>query len=464
MDTLEVNKEYLQAVDPSIAWHYQIIPIEIHNGIEEYAINKEADLEAAKQELQLISGNEVRLTPYPSEVIEKALNKYYFKSKKESISVLAEENFVMKLIEDAKELSCSDIHIERYEDNRRVRFRLDGQLVTRYTIPAEDYPSIINKIKILAKLDIAEKRLPQDGRVLYHTDQYRFDIRVSSLPTLHGEKIVLRLLGSDASDLDINKLGFNTTNLNSYLESVKKPHGIVLISGPTGSGKTTTLYATLGLLNQEHKNIITIEDPIEYTLDGINQVQLRENIGLDFSKALRTFLRQDPDIIMVGEIRDPDTANMAIRAALTGHLVLSTIHTNSAWGIVSRLIDMGIPPYLLATTLNATIAQRLLRKLCTHCKEKRKFNQPIKNPNLNPPIYEYLPKGCSHCFHTGYSGRIAIYEVIAIDDELSLRIKNRDLEINNLLKSKGIGTLANNAYYLFESGETSYEEVYPILN
>lgn len=467
MEYLSLDKEIVQSFDPEKASHYQIVPLHISEKLEEYGIDEKADIDALKAELTLVSGKEIKFKTYPTEVIQKTLNRYFFtKKSSKKVETLQDENFVQKLIEDAHFLRCSDIHVERYEEKCRVRFRLDGQLITRYSISKENYPSIINKIKIMAKLDIAEKRLPQDGRILYDSGQFRFDIRVSSLPTLHGEKVVLRLLGSDASSLDIKNLGFNSTDLDAYLESIKNPSGIVLISGPTGSGKTTTLYATLGLLNQEDKNIITIEDPIEYTLDGINQVQLKENIGLNFGKALRTFLRQDPDIIMVGEVRDPDTANMAIRAALTGHLVLSTIHTNSAWGIVSRLIDMGVPPYLLASTLKATIAQRLLRKLCPSCTEKtpfdkKKVTEKIKHYEL--PDFEFSPIGCEQCFYTGYLGRIAIYEVIPIDEELNLCIKNSELDISKKMKARGIKSLNMNAFDLFVNGHTSFEEVYPIL-
>ena len=267
-------------------------------------------------------------------------------------------------------MGSSDIHFEAFEHTRRVRFRIDGKLLERYVIPTEEYPKIINQLKVKSGLDIAEKRLPQDGRININTPTESYDIRVSSLPTLHGEKLVLRLLSKDAANIQLDNLGFTYEELIRYKNSVKNQNGIVLISGPTGSGKTTTLYATLKLLNTNATNILTIEDPIEYTLDGINQVQLKENIGLNFAKSLRTFLGQDPDIIMVGEIRDVDTANMAVRASLTGHLVLSTIHTNSAWSTISRLIDMGVPSFLIASTLKVSVAQRLVRKLCKHCKIK----------------------------------------------------------------------------------------------
>ncbi|MNE09505.1 putative type II secretion system protein E [compost metagenome] len=339
-------------------------------------------------------------------------------------------------------------------------------MIERYSLSKQEYPALINKIKIMSNLDIAEKRLPQDGRINFHKNQDKFDIRVSVLPTLHGEKVVLRLLSTEATNIELSTLGFSSFDLENYLEGVKRPNGILLISGPTGSGKTTTLYATLKLLNKETRNVLTIEDPIEYTLEGINQVQLKESIGLSFAAALRNFLRQDPDVIMVGEIRDVETANMAIRAALTGHLVLSTIHTNSAWGTVSRLIDMGVPPFLVANTLNTSVAQRLLRLLCPHCKQK----QPFSN-NLYPKQFKafrevsahYLSVGCDKCYYTGYKGRKAVYEVIPIDAELSNKIKSNSLDITESLSSRGVKSLAENAFELFETGETTLEEIYPLL-
>jgi general secretion pathway protein E/type IV pilus assembly protein PilB len=289
---------------------------------------------------------------------------------------------------------------------------------------------------------------------------------VSVLPTLHGEKVVMRLLNNNAGNIALDTLGFSDFDMDNYLQGVKRPNGILLISGPTGSGKTTTLYATLKLLNKETRNILTIEDPIEYTLEGINQVQLKESIGLTFSSALRTFLRQDPDVIMVGEIRDTETANMAIRAALTGHLVLSTIHTNSAWGTVSRLMDMGIPAFLVANTLNTTVAQRLVRLLCPSCKKEEDFEDNQYPKQYRPPLAvkkQFVACGCEECYFTGYKGRKAVYEVIPVDQELAVEIKNANLYIDPLLKDRGIKTISENAFELFATGQTSLEEIYPLL-
>ena len=289
---------------------------------------------------------------------------------------------------------------------------------------------------------------------------------MSSLPTLHGEKIVLRILSKDADRIQLEDLGFTKDELKSYKETIKKPNGIVLISGPTGSGKTTTLYATLKLLNDDKTNILTIEDPIEYTLEGVNQVQLKENIGLDFASTLRTFLRQDPDVIMVGEIRDVNTANMAIRAALTGHLVLSTIHTNSAWATISRLIDMGIPAFLIASTLNVSVAQRLVRKLCEQCKKEQPISIDVFPHHFEIPktlTRHYKAVGCNTCYQTGYQGRKAIYEIIPIKKDIITHIKANELEVDSYLKDHNIATLKSNAIELVASGITSIEEVYPLL-
>ncbi len=472
IDYIALDTATKQLITTDQAWHYRIVPKKYKGSTLELYIDKDCYSEDIENELEVLTGMEIVLEKIDGNIIEKSLNTYYLKKENRKDLLFSKkievnsDDFVIHLIGEAKDLRCSDIHIEVYDEQCRIRFRLDGQLIERHLIKKEEYPSLINKIKILSHLDIAEKRLPQDGRIFYKVSGGQFDIRVSVLPTLHGEKIVLRILGSDASDIDIKGLGFSAQDLANYLEGVRKPNGIILISGPTGSGKTTTLYATLKLLNETTKNIITIEDPIEYTLKGINQVQLKENIGLNFSAALRTFLRQDPDIIMVGEIRDVETANMAIRAALTGHLVLSTIHTNSAWGTISRLVDMKIPSYLLANTLNVSVAQRLIRLLCPHCKRQEPFSmlKLPKNYNTRTEVAEQqIAVGCDKCYHTGYRGRKAIYEVIPVDGVISQKIKNNEYDILSVLKEKKIKTLAENAFDLFRIGDTSFEEIYPLL-
>ena len=453
-----------QLINSNQAYHYQIVPEQAHNGSLSFKTDNPTS--ALKQELEIVFGKSVTLIPESKDNIQKYLATNFRKGNSSQEHLQYSNDFLEKLVLNAKEIGSSDIHFEPYEESCRVRFRLDGKLKSQYVIAKKEYPVIVNKLKIKAGLDISEKRLPQDGRITIKTSHDEFDIRVSSLPTLHGEKMVLRILSKDANHIGLEDLGFTSEELKTYKESIKNPNGIVLISGPTGSGKTTTLYATLKLLNDDRTNILTIEDPIEYTLEGVNQVQLKENIGLDFSSTLRTFLRQDPDIIMVGEIRDVKTANMAIRAALTGHLVLSTIHTNSAWATISRLIDMGIPPFLIASTLNISVAQRLVRKLCDKCKLELPIEVSLFPEQFAMPkqlTTHFKANGCKTCYHTGYTGRKAIYEIIPIKKDLLQHIKNNELEIDAYLKSEHISTLKDNAISLLIEGVTSIEEVYPLL-
>lgn len=465
-DQYYIPADLIQSISSEQAFHYRIVPfLNTDNGI---ILKTDSDsLAGLLAELRIVLDTPVILEPCDTEELQRYLTSNYRISLKKQIHQLNySEDFLEKILIDAQQIGSSDIHFEPYEKRCRVRFRLDGKLIEQFTIPTDKYPTIVNKVKIRADLDISEKRLPQDGRISINTHGNEFDIRVSTLPILHGEKLVLRILSKDSTVIDLERLGFSKKELATYREGLKKPSGIILISGPTGSGKTTTLYATLKELNTEEDNILTLEDPIEYTLDGINQVQLKENIGLDFVKTLKTFLRQDPNIIMIGEIRDAETANIAIRAAQTGHLVLSTIHTNSAWGTISRLIDMGVPSFLIASTLNMSLAQRLVRKLCNNCKSKRSIGSAqfpshfIIPKNLH---YHYHPQGCNACHHTGYQGREAIYEIIPINTKLRVCIRDNQLEIDESLKQSNISTLRDNALVLIKDGLTSVEEVYPLL-
>lgn len=472
MDFIPLEAKHQQLLSAEQAWHYGIIPKASTNDHLEFFIDEKQSVESTREELELLFGKCIVLIPFSSLLINTTLGKYYRRTNSEHRlprTVKNEKNnddFLSKLISEAKRIGSSDIHIESYENRSRIRMRIDGKMIERYDIEKTEYPALINKIKIRANLDIAEKRLPQDGRILFNEDEMKFDIRVSVIPTLYGEKIVLRILNKDSSSIEIEELGFSDRQKQDYLEAVRKTSGIILISGPTGSGKTTTLYATLRILNKEESNIITIEDPIEYTLTGINQVQLKEAIGLTFATALRTFLRQDPDIIMLGEIRDGETAQMAIRAALTGHLVLSTIHTNSAWGTISRLLDMGVPPFLVAGTLNLSVSQRLVRVLCPYCKKAIPFNPsllPTAFNNESVPELMSVPVGCSYCFYTGYKGRRAVFEVIPIEREVAIKIKEGDLNVQPLLAESGIQKMADTAFGLFKQGLTTMDEIYPIL-
>ena len=477
-EPLVIAAELLPLLNAQLAWYYRVVPYSATAHELELYTEPDRATPALAEELEVLLGRPICLRPAPVAPIERTLNKYFRRQNTAgaaapgpaaavSKAVAASDDFLLQLLQEARNLGSSDIHIEVYAAKARIRIRIDGQLVERYHLPRADYPALINRVKIMAGLDIAEKRLPQDGRLfIAATTQQKMDVRVSVMPTLHGEKVVLRLLNNEAVAVELSSLGFHPDDLATYLEGVRRPKGMLLISGPTGSGKTTTLYATLKLLNLESRNILTIEDPIEYTLDGVNQVQLRENIGLTFAAALRTFLRQDPNVIMVGEIRDPETAAMAVRLALTGHLVLSTIHTNSAWGTVSRLIDMGVPAYLVANTLNTSVAQRLLRRLCPECKREEPFSPtlyPRRFTPFRPVAAHFVAVGCEQCHFTGYRGRQAVYEVIPLDEELADHLKANNLNVSHLLTERGIISLAENAFALFERGETTLEEIYPLL-
>lgn len=461
---ITISSEDRHSITSDLANHYRILPKSDDGQQLELYVDESFNTPDAREELELFLGRSITFTAVGAAEIEKALSLYYRKERNVNPNKalnIDRGDFLENLLSEAKSLKCSDIHFEAYEQSARIRFRIDGQLIETYKVEKDNYAELVNKVKIRAKLNITEKRLPQDGRITNDA----FDIRVSILPTLFGEKIVMRLLGQDASNIDLSTLGMQEEELRNYLEAVKKPNGIILISGPTGSGKTTTLYATLRLLNDTRRNIVTVEDPIEYTLKGINQVQLKEDIGLTFASALKSFLRQDPDVIMLGEIRDSETALMAIRASLTGHLVLSTIHTNSAVGTISRLVDMGVPSYLISETLNLSVAQRLVRKLCNDCKVETPFHKedfPMNFAIPYPLEHYYKPVGCNKCFHTGYKGRKAIYEILPVDHPVAELIKNN--AIGKLSeKDENHRSLSDKAFDFLAAGETSLEEIYSIL-
>ncbi|MEI6631721.1 MAG: ATPase, T2SS/T4P/T4SS family [bacterium] len=376
----------------------------------------------------------------------------------------AEEAPVVKLVDliirQAIEEHASDIHIEPYKDRISLRYRIDGKL---YEIPPPAkhlHLPIISRIKILSKLDIAEKRLPQDGAFMVRMEDRPIDLRVSTIPTIYGEKIVLRILDRSAVVLDIGQLGFDMKQLEQMRKAIIAPYGLVLLTGPTGSGKTTTLYAILNEIKGPTKNIITIEDPVEYKLEGVSQVQVKPEIGLTFASALRSFLRQDPDIMLVGEVRDLETAQICIRSALTGHLVLSTLHTNDASSAVNRLIDIGIEPYMVAPSIVAIIAQRLLRKLCPECKEAYEVSEEQKKKlNIKTDLL-YKPKGCSKCNQLGYRGRSCISEVLVVNEEIRDLIGQRVSfqKIRDSAKEAGMQTLYETGLKKVEEGVTSLEE------
>ncbi len=358
---------------------------------------------------------------------------------------------------------ASDIHIETYESHMAVRMRVDGVLREILSPPKALAPLVISRIKVMAKLDIAERRIPQDGRISLRVAGRPVDVRVSTLPSGHNERIVMRLLDKQAGRLNLTHLGMADYTQNELQQLIQKPHGIILVTGPTGSGKTTTLYAALTDLNNQSRNILTIEDPIEYYIDGIGQTQVNNKVDMTFGRGLRAILRQDPDVVMIGEIRDLETGEIAVQASLTGHLVFSTLHTNTAVGVVTRLRDMGVESYLLSSSLIGVIAQRLVRLLCEHCKEPYQADEteikllkvdPVSAPTL------YHPKGCPHCNHTGYVGRSGIYELVAIDDRLRNMIHDgsseQDLELYARTQSPSI---RRDGVRLIMEGKTTLEEV-----
>jgi general secretion pathway protein E/type IV pilus assembly protein PilB len=491
-----IPTELIQRFTANQAWEYMLVPFEARNnasgdqpggtkhGNGVRCLGAEGhDYTDAQQEIEVLYGMAVTVETIAAAELEKLLHRYYrtdggngrgghltreshsHQRQTRSITEIGTgQGFLMGLIEEAFDTYSSDIHIEAYEERCRVRFRIDGKLIERYVVEKGNYASLVNQIKIIAGLDISEKRLPQDGRILYNRNGKKFDVRVSCLPTIYGEKIVMRLLTRHIELLELSNLGFTERQMADYCRAIERPHGMILICGPTGSGKSTTLYATLRRLNRLTGNILTIEDPVDYTLEGVNQVQLKEEIGLTFSSALRTFLRQDPDIIMLGEIRDADTAQMAIRSSLTGHLIFSTIHTNTAWGSIARLADMGIHPYLVANTLVMCVAQRLVRLLCPHCKREEEAGAEVAGVVPGAEIKShYTAVGCDKCYYTGYSGRRAIYEVIPLDDELAAAARREEADIEEMLRRLGIITLREAGIELFRRGDTSLEEVVQLL-
>jgi type IV pilus assembly protein PilB len=386
----------------------------------------------------------------------------------------AEEAPIIKLVNliltDSLKRGASDIHVEPYENEMRVRFRVDGVLQTVMNPPLKLRDAMTSRMKIMAKLDIAEKRLPQDGRIMikFKADgkKKELDFRVSTVPTLYGEKIVLRLLDKENLRLDMTKLGFEAESLKKFERNILKPYGMVLVTGPTGSGKTNTLYSSVSRLNQVDTNIMTAEDPVEFQLAGINQVQMKEQIGLNFAAALRAFLRQDPNIILVGEIRDFETAEIAVKAALTGHMVLSTLHTNDAPSTISRLMNMGIEPFLVATSVNLICAQRLVRRICSNCKEELEVpEQALIDAGYTPEEVKttkiYHGKGCSTCNKGGYKGRTGLYEVMEVNDELRelILVGASALELKKKAIEQGMITLRRSGLIKVAAGMTTMEEV-----
>lgn len=412
---------------------------------------------------------------YSSEEVNKAAEALSKESLESKVEVLNIEEIsdvknapVVKMIEqlfrNSIEMRASDIHIEPYEKEVRIRYRIDGKLTTVNTLAVESLVPLITRIKILANLNIAERRIPQDGRIITKIGQDEVDLRVSILPVVNGEKVVIRILTRDSYKVGKEELGINKENLKKLNNIISNPNGIVLVTGPTGSGKSTTLYSILSELNKSDINIVTIEDPVEYTLNGINQVNVNSKTGLTFASGLRSILRQDPDVVMIGEIRDEETAQIAIKAAITGHLVLSTLHTNDAPSTITRLLDMGIEPYLVATSISGIIAQRLVRKICNYCKEEyiaSDYEKSIFNIDTNTELKLSRGKGCGHCNNSGYNGRIGVYEIMEITREHRNFIndsKNSDI-LRDISIKNGMTTLEEECKELVLKGVTTLEEL-----
>ncbi|MEW6681050.1 MAG: ATPase, T2SS/T4P/T4SS family, partial [bacterium] len=476
-----------EMLEPIVRRHLAV-PISMADGVLTIAMADPLDV-VAIDDIRRITGCKVRAVVSSEEKIKNAIERYYRKTdtmediladvKVKSIEVLREEEtvdlekmreegealgiirLVNHLLSEAIDKGASDIHIEPYENDLRIRYRIDGVLHDAFSPPKNLCRAIVSRMKIISGLNIAERRLPQDGRCSIRLREKEADMRVSIVPTSYGEKVVARILDLTSLCLDLTKLGFSKNMLPLYEKKIKEPHGIILITGPTGCGKTTTLYSTLRIINTPDKNIMTVEDPVEYKMRGLNQTQAKPDIGLDFPTTLRSFLRQDPDILFVGEIRDKETAEVAINAALTGHLVFSTLHTNDSVGTITRLQNMGVEPFLIASTLILSVAQRLVRKICPECKiPHRPKESLLKFFNLpsNTPLW--TGTGCKKCSNIGYKGRIAIYELLDIDHEIQDLIIEREpaTKIMEIAIEKGLVTLKDSAKEKILEGITTIEE------
>lgn len=485
IETVSIPEKVSQIIPYSLVKRYNVVPISLENGtltvVMEDPLNFVAieDIRMATQceIVPVIAAYRSIITTigrlYGNRFADKAIQDIKDEYSRDSVTNVQLEReavvdnapivrLVNTIIEMAITDGASDIHIEPMLDDVRIRYRLDGKLRVAKNIPRDALNAVVTRIKILADLDIAERRLPQDGRFDYKFRDNVYNIRVSVLPTTNGEKIVMRILDKNNFQISKDMLGLTPANLDKFNKLLSLPNGLVLVTGPTGAGKSTTLYAMLSELNKVTENIISVEDPVEYNIDGISQVQVNPKFGLDFAGALRTFLRQDPDVIMVGEIRDAETADIAIRAAITGHIVLSTLHTNDAVSTITRLIDMGIAPYILAVSLMGVISQRLVRKLCPECAvEYQVPDYELNYLGIKGPRKFKKACGCPKCNGIGYKGRIAAHEILVVDSEIRNKIsRNADFgDISSTAKKNGMTFLRDECISLLEKGITSFEEV-----
>jgi type IV pilus assembly protein PilB len=499
----EIDESIIRLIPADVARKYQFIPVSKTGATLTVAMADPTNV-FAMDDITFITGYRVEPVVASEEALREAIDKYYgtthaLELKKvmedlqttdeSALEVLEEEEdldditdleasadeapvvrLVNLMLTDALKRGASDIHVEPYEKTYRVRFRIDGVLSEVMNPPMKLKEAIASRIKILSKLDIAEKRLPQDGRIRikmkFQGKLKELDFRVSTVPTMHGEKIVMRLLDRDTLMLDMTKLGFEKGSMKNFEEAIFRPYGMVLVTGPTGSGKTNTLYSALSRINTPEVNILTAEDPVEFQLAGVNQVQMKESIGLNFAAALRSFLRQDPNIVLVGEIRDFETAEIAIKAALTGHLVMSTLHTNDAPSSINRLMNMGIEPFLVATSVNLICAQRLIRRICQNCKQEEDVPvQALLNIGFSeteaPDIQLYKGRGCEQCNQRGYKGRIGLYEVMEVSEDVRELILSgaSAVELRRKALEEGMIGLRQSGLQKIRDGITTIEEV-----
>ncbi len=489
LEDYSINGEAVLKISQSLAQKHKAVPIDIDGGKLVVAMVDPTNI-IALDDLMLYTNMRIVPVLASEKQITVVINKYFgkqvvnnaaeeFKKENNIVDVPEDEEQIDRdaeadnspvakmlnsLIEQAIRERASDIHIEPYEKKARIRFRIDGSLKEISQLDLRIIPALTTRVKILGSMNIAERRRPQDGRANYKLDDKEYDLRISSVPTAYGEKTVMRLTDKSGFVKSIENLGFFPEDRNAYNEILKNPNGIILVTGPTGSGKSTTLYATLREFNKEEVNILTVEDPVEATIPGVNQVQVNHKANVDFANVLRTFLRQDPDIIMVGEIRDTETADIAIQAALTGHLVLSTLHTNDSASTIGRLIDMGIEPFLIATTLKGIVAQRLVKRLCPKCKvEYTPTDKEYEALDLfdKSDVHFYKPVGCNMCGNTGYSGRIGVYEVLNISPTIRQMItqKANAEEIKFVAMREGMSTIWRSCSKLVANGTTTVEEL-----
>jgi type IV pilus assembly protein PilB len=493
---MELSPAVLSLIPEETAIRYGVIPVQKEDRLIHVVIGDPRNTQVVDA-IKFLTGCNVRVWMAPESQVKKAIDKYYV----HSVSTTGFENIIQdvqdndpevvqdngqddgadadynvmeaplvrlvnKVLTDAVKVRASDIHVETYEKTVRVRYRMDGTLIEQTTLPYRLKGAIVSRIKIMANLDIAERRLPQDGRIKLAIGNKKIDLRVSVLPTIYGEKVVMRILDQSNLNLDMEKMGFSEKALRDFKEALNSPFGMILVTGPTGSGKSTTLYSALSAVNNPDTNIMTAEDPVEYNLEGINQVNVNTDIGLTFAAALKSFLRQDPDIIMVGEIRDLETAQIATKAALTGHLVLSTLHTNDAPSTITRLADMGIEPFLIATSVRLVIAQRLMRKICVECRaEYAPDPEELRLLDLSEAeakaIKFYKGNGCTVCAGTGHKGRVAIHQVLPVTEAVKKLIVDRATpdEIEKVSVAEGVLTLRMSALEKLKAGITTAEEV-----